>query len=109
MPKVDVGASAGVDLGDGPLGQRPVASWRASLDPDRFTGFGTWSGTSFAAPVMAGAAAQALLEHQTSAETAGRRPGGPRPWPARTTCCGRSTSHLPDQSGARAPGHSARR
>ncbi len=68
MPKIDVGLRPSVDLGDGPLGQRPVGSWRASLDPDRFTGFGTWSGTSFAAPVMAGAAAQALLEHETFAD-----------------------------------------
>jgi subtilisin family serine protease len=68
MPKVDVGLRPSVDLGDGPLGQRPVGSWRASLDPDRFTGFGTWSGTSFAAPVMAGAVAQALLEHETFAD-----------------------------------------
>jgi subtilisin family serine protease len=68
MPEVDVGLRTSVDLGDGPLSQRPVASWRASLDPDRFTGFGTWSGTSFAAPVMAGAAAQVLLEHETFAD-----------------------------------------
>ena len=68
MPKVDVGLRPSVDLGDGPLRERAVASYRASLDPDRFTGFGTWSGTSFAAPVMAGAAAQALLEHETFAD-----------------------------------------
>ena len=48
-------------------GERAVAS-AGQLDPDRFTGFGTWSGTSFAAPVMAGAAAQALLEHETFAD-----------------------------------------
>ena len=40
---------------------RVAPGWRANLDPDNYTGFGTWSGTSFAAPVMAGAAAQALL------------------------------------------------
>ena len=45
MPKVDVGLRPSVDLGDGPLRERAVASYRASLDPDRFTGFGTWSGT----------------------------------------------------------------
>ncbi|MGH3350514.1 MAG: S8/S53 family peptidase [Nocardioides sp.] len=37
---------------------------RASLDPDDFTGgFGTWSGTSFAAPLLAGRIAQHLLEN----------------------------------------------
>ena len=57
-------ARAGVDLGDGPLGhRRGVASWRGGVDPDYYTGFGTWSGTSFAAPVAAGAVAQAMLEH----------------------------------------------
>jgi subtilisin family serine protease len=36
---------------------------RASLDPDNFhSGFGTWSGTSFAAPVLAGELAQCLLD-----------------------------------------------
>ena len=62
MPTVDVGLRASVDLGSGPLDQRAVASWRASIDPDRFTGFATWSGTSFAAPVTAGSAAQALID-----------------------------------------------
>jgi subtilisin family serine protease len=68
MPKVDVGLRSSVDLGEGPIDKRAVASWRASLDPDRFTGFATWSGTSFAAPVAAGAAAQALLEDGTFAD-----------------------------------------
>jgi serine protease len=37
---------------------------RASLDPDDFSGgFGLWSGTSFAAPLLAGRIAQRLLEH----------------------------------------------
>ena len=62
LPEADVGQRAGVDLGVGPLADRPVASWRASIDPDSFTGFGTWSGTSFAAPVVAGAAAQGMLD-----------------------------------------------
>ncbi|HEV2931172.1 MAG TPA: hypothetical protein VGW74_21025, partial [Propionibacteriaceae bacterium] len=33
MPTVDVGLRASVDLGSGPLDQRAVASWRASIDP----------------------------------------------------------------------------
>jgi serine protease len=36
---------------------------RSSVDPDDFTGgFGTWSGTSFAAPLLAGRIAQHMLE-----------------------------------------------
>jgi hypothetical protein len=36
---------------------------RATIDPDGFeSGFGVWSGTSFAAPVLAGKLAQTLLE-----------------------------------------------
>jgi subtilisin family serine protease len=35
---------------------------RATIDPDDFScGFGTWSGTSFAAPYLAGEIAQALI------------------------------------------------
>jgi Subtilase family len=36
---------------------------RSTIDPDNFTsGFATWSGTSFAAPILAGDLAQRLLE-----------------------------------------------
>ena len=35
---------------------------RETIDPDDFSsGFGTWSGTSFAAPVLAGELAQAMV------------------------------------------------
>jgi hypothetical protein len=37
--------------------------WRATLDPDDFSaGFGTWSGTSFAAPILAGEIAQHIID-----------------------------------------------
>jgi subtilisin family serine protease len=64
LPLVDSGQRSGVDTGYSPPGEREVASWRATVDPDSFTGFGTWSGTSFAAPVAAGAAAQAMVTGQ---------------------------------------------
>jgi subtilisin family serine protease len=36
---------------------------RQTIDPDDFSsGFGTWSGTSFAAPYLAGEIAQALID-----------------------------------------------
>ena len=62
LPIVDVGQRSGIDLSTGPAADLEVGTWRATLDPDNFTGFGTWSGTSFAAPVLAGAAAQALVD-----------------------------------------------
>jgi subtilisin family serine protease len=38
---------------------------RSTIDPDDFTsGFGVWSGTSFAAPILAGELAQYLTVHQ---------------------------------------------
>lgn len=42
---------------------RDGAELRATLDPDDFSaGFGTWSGTSFAAPVFAGQLAQKIID-----------------------------------------------
>lgn len=51
------GAAASVDLPD-PSGQP-----RRTIDPDCYrNGFGTWSGTSFAGPVLAGRLAQDLID-----------------------------------------------
>jgi len=50
------GAAASVQTGD------PSGLPRRTIDPDCYrNGFGTWSGTSFAAPVLAGRLAQDLL------------------------------------------------
>jgi serine protease len=68
LPVVDSAQRSGVDTGFTPPADRPVASWRATIDPDNFTGFGTWSGTSFAAPVAAAAVAQALVDSGTLAK-----------------------------------------
>jgi subtilisin family serine protease len=41
----------------------PDEGWRETIDPDDFSsGFGIWSGTSFAAPVLAAELAQCLLD-----------------------------------------------
>ena len=53
-------------------GRRPSRQ-RAALDPDDFTaGFAVWSGTSFAAPVLAGQLAERLLQ-----ESGQQPPGDP--------------------------------
>ena len=55
----DAGGSASVQVVQN--GQR-----RATIDPDNFgSGFATWSGTSFAAPILAGDLAQCLNEEQS--------------------------------------------
>jgi hypothetical protein len=54
----DGGAAASVQIAD-PSGQP-----RRTIDEDCYrNGFGTWSGTSFAAPVLAGRIARDLLDH----------------------------------------------
>jgi Subtilase family len=58
MPQLDYGRNSVAATSD------PVRGGRQCVDPDRFTGynggggFGQWSGTSFAAPVLAGRLAQ---------------------------------------------------
>ena len=47
---------------DGPAGEEP----ETDIDPDCFTGFATWSGTSFAAPHVAAALAQQAQEQKTT-------------------------------------------
>jgi hypothetical protein len=60
LPVVNSDARAGVMIGQ-PDGDELVSpGWRGTLDPDNFTGFGTWSGTSFAAPIMAGSASKLI-------------------------------------------------
>lgn len=62
---------------------------RATIDPDNFVGgFGTWSGTSFAAPLLAGELARHLGQDPTSLRT-GRSEAIKRGWKA-------VTQELPD-------------
>jgi hypothetical protein len=50
------------DQAEARAGKAPIPLDRATIDLDDFSsGFGIWSGTSFAAPVLAGQLAQALL------------------------------------------------
>jgi subtilisin family serine protease len=65
---------------------------RATIDPDDFTcagngGFGTWSGTSFAAPVLAGELAQAQLA-SGDLDLIDRDSCVDRAWNAITKCVG---------------------
>jgi subtilisin family serine protease len=68
-----------------------VDGWtRATIDPDDFSsGFGTWSGTSFSAPYLAGELAQALLDGcaATMSKT-DPATGVRRGWAAVTACTG---------------------
>jgi len=57
------------DGGAEPSGMTVAGRRRASLDPDDFSGgFGVWSGTSFAAPVVAARIARNLLKASESGE-----------------------------------------
>ena len=66
LPEIDVGQRPGIDVA-GPDPSTRVASSRATIDPDNFSGFGTWSGTSFAAPLVAAALAQKVDRQQVGA------------------------------------------
>ena len=60
----------------------------ATIDPDDFSvGFGTWSGTSFAAPYLAGELAQALLAKCTKdLDSCDRGDAVKRSWAAIEAC-----------------------
>jgi subtilisin family serine protease len=61
---------------------------RQTIDPDGFeSGFATWSGTSFAGPVLAGQLAQALLE-TAELDNLGSGPAVERAWSAITSLVG---------------------
>lgn len=63
----------------------PDGTVRESIDPDDFTsGFGTWSGTSFAGPVVAGKIAAALCSADLTSTDAGHALD--RGWSAVETC-----------------------
>ncbi len=72
LPRVDNGLRASIDSGFERSDVRAPASSRATIDPDGFwSGFGVWSGTSFAAPVVAGAVAAQLTTIDLAAEERG--------------------------------------
>jgi len=60
MPVFNAGANPSAGMVD-PSGQP-----RRSLDPDSFTGFATHSGTSYAAPVLAGRVLRRLIDNSSS-------------------------------------------
>jgi hypothetical protein len=60
-PSIEIDA-----MGDSPAASEPKGKdVRSTIDPDDFSsGFGVWSGTSFAAPILVGELAQFLFAHQ---------------------------------------------
>jgi subtilisin family serine protease len=68
MPPFDASGSPRIEFDstgvDGTLRTPRPNNVRSTIDPDDFTsGFGVWSGTSFAAPILAGELAQYLTVH----------------------------------------------
>jgi len=51
----------------------PASRLRSAVDPDDYRGFAVWSGTSFAAPVLAGQYLRTLLDNGLPAATSERR------------------------------------
>ena len=61
-----------------------AGEWRSALDPDDYSaGFAVWSGTSFAAPVLAGQiAAQLLVLYAAGDRAVDANAAGDRGWTA---------------------------
>ncbi|MBK8446187.1 MAG: hypothetical protein IPL41_05700 [Micropruina sp.] len=56
---------------------------REGFDPDNFgAGFGTWTGSSFSAPLLAGRIAASLLRDMPADEDEARKTGVERGWKA---------------------------
>ena len=68
----------------------PGDGWRGTIDPDDFSaGFGVWSGTSFAGPVLAGEIAQQLFSGECGPlDPADQVTTVNRAWAAVTRCVG---------------------
>ena len=82
VPRYDASRSPSLELRG--RGQRR----RSTIDPDDFTsGFATWSGTSFAAPILAGELAQELAEgNQLAADSVEVSEALSRSWAAVSAC-----------------------
>jgi subtilisin family serine protease len=76
-PGVNVLSSMPTTFDGSVAGTRSADGLRHSVDPDDFThGFGTWSGTSFSAPYLAGQLAAKLFEHRAAGQLPAVDPSG---------------------------------
>jgi subtilisin family serine protease len=76
-PGVNVLSSMPTTFDGSVSGTRSADGLRHSVDPDDFThGFGTWSGTSFSAPYLAGQLAAKLFEHRAAGQLPAVDPSG---------------------------------